>query len=185
MLANQIAQARAIIQQGGVIAYSTDTILGLGCDPTITSAVDRILWLKQRSIEKGLILLVSDIGQLENFSQPLSSAQIKKLSSTHTPTTWLLPKHAKAPSWIVGKHINVAIRLVEHSIAAEICHTSGAIVSSSANFSNYPNAENATQLRNWFGPYLDYVIIGETGTGIPSEIRDLINDERLRTSSKK
>ncbi len=183
MLTNQIAQAQAIVKQGGVIAYSTDTILGLGCDPNNSEAVKRILWLKQRSIEKGLILLVADINELEKYSLPLSKTQIKKILTTHTPTTWLVPKRTSVPYRITGAHDSVAIRLTQHPIATDICQVSGSIVSSSANFSTYLCAENAIQLRNWFGPYLDYVIIGKPGTGVASEIRDLLNDERIRTST--
>ena len=180
MLANQITQAQAIIQQGGVIAYSTDTIIGLGCDPANAGAVERILWLKQRSVDKGLIVLVANIDALQYFSQPLTSTQIEKIGSSHTPTTWLLPKSNQVPSWISGTHDSVAVRLSQHPIATELCHATGALVSSSANISSYPYAENAIQLRNWFGPFLDYVIIGEPGTGLPSEIRDLLNGKRQR-----
>jgi len=180
VLANQIAQAQAIIQQGGVIAYSTDTIIGLGCDPTNSCAVERILWLKQRSLDKGLILLVADIDALEDFSQPLSSTQIEKINSAHSPTTWLLPKNTRVAKWISGMHDSVAMRVSQHPIATALSQATGAIVSSSANFSSYANAENTDQLRNWFGPYLDYVIIGEPGTGMPSEIHDLLSGKQHR-----
>lgn len=182
MLANQLSQATAIIQHGGVIAYSTDTVLGLGCDPNHRNAVERILWLKQRGIEKGLILLVANANAMEKFSQPLSNEQRSTITavSPTTPISWLVPARHSAPAWLTGEHDRVAMRISQHPLTNKLCESVGAIVSTSANFSNYPNADNAQQLRDWFGPYLDYVIIGEAGTGMPSEIRDLIYGKLLR-----
>ncbi len=185
MLANQLSQAATIIQQGGVIAYSTDTVLGLGCDPNNQTAVEKILWLKHRSIEKGLILLIESVHALEGYSEPLSTKQTSEILSTSstTPTTWLLPAQRLTPVWITGAHDRVAIRITQHPIASKLCKILGAVVSTSANFSDYPIAVNAKQLRDWFGPYLDYVIIGTPGTGVPSEIRDLISGKILRRSN--
>lgn len=180
MLANQLSQAAAVIQHGGVVAYSTDTIIGLGCDPYNRSAVECVLWLKQRSIEKGLILLTEGLDGLKDFSQPLTSSQCSKITSTRAPTTWLLPKSSSTPVWITGIHASVAMRVTQHPIASQLCKSTEAIVSTSANFSDYPTATNQQQLKDWFGPHLDYVIIDATGTGLPSEVRDLISGETLR-----
>ena len=180
MLTNQISEAVAIIQHGGVIAYSTDTILGLGCDPNNRSAIKRVLWLKQRSIEKGLILLVENLEALQQFSQPLTATQCADIVSTASATTWLLPAHDSIPKWITGKHDRVAIRITQHPIANQICKAAGAIVSTSANFSNDKQLDKHCDLRSWFGPYLDYVIIGAPGSGFPSEVRDLVSGEILR-----
>ena len=186
MLANQISQAIAIVQQGGVIAYSTETILGLGCDPNNRRAVERLLWLKQRSINKGLVILVASVDALKEHSQPLSPSQYAKITSrlSKAPTTWVLPAHRSTPIWIMGNHGHIAIRITQHTIASKLCASTGAIVSTSANYSDYPTAINSQQLREWFGPYLDYVIIGAPGTGVPSEIRDLVSGEILRQTSK-
>ncbi len=182
VLANQLSQAAAIIQQGGVIAYSTDTILGLGCDPQNRTAVERVLWLKQRGVEKGLILLMEDPAVVEQYSQPLSNQQYAEISSpvSQLPVTWLLPAQHAAPDWITGGQDRVALRITSHPIARGLCARLGAIVSTSANFSNYPVATDARQIRTWFGPHLDYVIIGASGTGAPSEIRDLRSGRILR-----
>ena len=184
MLANQISQAVAIIQHGGIIAYSTETILGLGCDPYNRSACKRLLWLKQRSVEKGLILLVDDIDELTNLSQPLSSTQCSTIASAIvTPTTWLLPAKASIPAWVMGKHNKVAVRITQHPQAQQICKTAGAIVSTSANYATYQPARNQNELRDWFGPHLDYIIMGPSGSGLPSEMRDLISGEIIREGS--
>ncbi len=180
MLANQISQAAAIIQHGGIVAYSTDTIIGLGCDPYNRRAVESVLWLKQRSIEKGLVLLTDGIDGLKDFSQTLTSSQCSKITSIPTPTTWLLPKSSSTPAWLTGIHASVAMRITQHPIASQLCKSTGAIVSTSANFSGYPTATNQQQLKDWFGPHLDFVIIDAAGTGLPSEVRDLISGKTLR-----
>ncbi len=186
MLTNQISQAKSIIKHGGVIAYSTDTILGIGCDPYSCKAVEKILWLKRRAVEKGLILLVADLTALKNISQPLTPSQLDEISSCNptTPTTWLLPAQSSVPKWICGTYDTVAIRITNHPIANKLCEATGVIVSTSANFSDYSTVTDQQQLKDWFGPYLDYVIIGPPGTGLPSEVRDLISGNILRKTGK-
>lgn len=182
MLTNQISQAAVIVKHGGVIAYSTDTILGLGCDPNNRTAIEKILWLKQRSIDEGLILLVDEIDALAQYSQKLDHSQRSTISShcAESPTTWLVPAHASVPPWIMGKHSRVAIRITQHPNANELCKQAGAIVSTSANYSKFNPVSNGDGLWNWFGPHLDFVLIDLPGSGLPSEVRDLISGEILR-----
>ena len=182
MLTNRISQAIEIVRQGGVIVYTTDTVLGLGCDPHNHSATEKILWLKHRSVDKGLILLVASLDEMEKYSQPLSKSQYKKIISTlnNKPTTWLVPASKNTPPWITGKQNSVAIRISQHDITKELCSAVGAIVSTSANISEYPTIENEQQIRSWFGPYIDYVILGSPGTGQPSEICDVVTGKIIR-----
>ena len=179
MLANQVSQAKIILQHGGVIAYSTETILGLGCDPRNKNAVNRLLWLKNRAVVEGLILLVNSSQAMSCFTQPLSAAHISKIESTQN-TTWLIPPHAAIPKWITGKHQSLAVRITNHPIAHSLSAAMDGIVSSSANMSGYKTLCSNKEIKNWFGPHLDYVIIGEPGTGLPSSIRDLITGKKLR-----
>lgn len=140
------------------------------------------MWLKCRGVEKGLIVLAADLDVLQTFSQPLSTSQTTTITSaaTEKPITWLLPAKLSTPDWIRGEHDRVAIRLTRHPVTDELCRSNGAIISTSANLSGYPVATSRGQLRSWFGPYLDYVITAPPGTGVPSEIRDLISGEVLR-----
>ncbi len=179
MFANQIAQATAILRSGGIIAYSTETVLGLGCDPNNENAVNRILWLKNRAVEKGLILIVADIQAMQQHTQALSEAQIKRIASTEN-TTWLVPARTDTPKWIVGKFENLAIRITTHPTALKLCASNQSITSTSANISGYKTLNSRQEIRDWFGPHVDYVIIGKPGTGIPSEIQDLLSGEKLR-----
>jgi len=179
VLANQVSQAITIINHGGVIAYSTETVLGLGCDPSNENAVNRILWLKNRAVENGLILLVANIDAMQKHTQALSETQIKRIVSTMN-TTWLIPPRAETPKWVVGKFKNVAVRITTHTIALKLCTSIQGIISTSANISGYKTLNNRQEIRNWFGPHVDYIIIGEAGTNTPSKIQDLLSGEKLR-----
>ena len=185
MLANRILQAATVIEQGGIIAYSTDTVLGLGCDPDNREAVEKILWLKHRGIEKGLILLTENIAAMQRFTPPLSTAQCRQITASlaGAPTTWVVPAKSTVPVWITGAHDSVALRIPQHPVAGRLCAAAGAIVSTSANVSGYPTATGAGQLRDWFGPHLDYVVTGPAGTGVPSEVRELMGMKVHRHST--
>ena len=179
MLANQVSQANIILQHGGVIAYSTETILGLGCDPKNENSVNRLLWLKNRAIVEGFILLVNNSQAMRSYTQTLSATQISKIESAQN-TTWLIPPHTSIPKWITGKHQSLAVRITKHPIAQQLSAAMDGIVSTSANMSGYKALCTIKEIKNWFGPHLDYVIIGEPGTGLPSSICDLLTGKKLR-----
>ncbi len=182
---HDILQAANILQQGGVIAYATDTVLGLGCDPHNRTAVDKVLWLKQRSPDKGLILLVEDLEAMQQLTGPLSAKQRLEITATdtHSPTTWVVPANDSVPAWITGMHEGVAVRIPQHDVARALCQAGGAIVSTSANLSTHPVATTSRELRDWFGPHLDYVLPGPPGTGVPSEVRALMGAKVYRHGS--
>jgi len=179
VLANLVLQASVILKNGGVIAYSTETVLGLGCDPNNQAAVNRILWLKNRAVENGLIMLVDSIESLQQHSKSLSAEQVASLSTAKN-TTWLIPANDQVPSWVRGKHDKLAVRITQHATAKPLSAATHGIVSTSANISAYKTLANQNEIRDWFGPHVDYIIVGETGSNMPSEIKDLITGEKLR-----
>lgn len=179
MLANQVSQASIILKNGGVIAYSTETVLGLGCDPNNQEAVNRILWLKNRAIENGLIMLVNSIESLQKYTTSLSAEQIASITSANN-TTWLITANNNVPAWLLGKHKKLAMRITLHTTANPLSAATHGIVSTSANVSSYKILENQNEIQNWFGPHIDYIIVGEKGSSVPSEIIDLITGDKLR-----
>ncbi len=181
MLANQVSQAKVILRHGGVVAYSTETVLGLGCDPNNENAVNRILWLKNRAIENGLIILVTNINSLQQYTPTLSDTQVSEIEPAQN-TTWLVPANENAPKWITGRHTSIAIRISHHPVVQQLCNTKNAIVSTSANISAYKTLKNRAEIWNWFGPHVDYVMIDTDaiGSGRSSEIRDLLSGKKLR-----
>ncbi|MFA7387621.1 MAG: Sua5/YciO/YrdC/YwlC family protein [Thiohalobacteraceae bacterium] len=174
--------ARRRLQQGGILAYPTEAVYGLGCDPLNAAAVLRLLELKQRSVDAGLILIAADFVQLERFVQPLSSALRRRvLASWPGPVTWLLPARPEVPAWLRGAHATLAVRVTAHAGSRALCRAfGGALISTSANPRGRPPARTALQVRRYFGDALA-ILPGPLGTGArPSEIRDAVTGETLR-----
>jgi len=155
----------------------------LGCDPLNGDAVLRLLALKQRSVDKGVILIAANYAQIEPFIAPLTAKQRQLLlKSWPGPITWLLPAQTAVPRWIIGNHDKIAIRLTAHPLAKALCETAGqAIVSTSANISQHPPAKTPLTVRRYFHNALDYILTGSLG-GLdkPTAIRDLSTGARLR-----
>lgn len=171
------------IQSGGIVAYPTEAVYGLGCDPRNEQAVRRLLALKRRSIHKGLILIAADFAQLAPFLQPLSRADQAQIAATWPgPYTWLIPARADTPRWLRGRHDTQAVRVTAHPLAAALCWACGhALVSTSANFSGRPPARTALAVRRQLGRNIDALLPGPTGSAMkPTEIRDLRSGHPVR-----
>ena len=159
----QIRAAAKAIKNQGVIAYPTESVFGLGCLPLSEPAVAKLLQLKRRSPEKGLILIASKLEQLEHFTL-LNIEDREKILQQETPTTWLVKKSEHTPEWISGKHKKVAVRVSTHPVVKALCdEVGGAIVSTSANTSTAKAATSALQVRQYFPVELDYYLMGKTG----------------------
>jgi len=180
----QLRQAARCIHHGGIIAYPTESVFGLGCDPLDELAVTEILLLKQRPVEKGLILIASHIAQLLPFVD-INNKQLEKLNSiTPAPTTWLTPASSLAPDWITGKHQKIAVRITQHPIAKKLCQQTGhPLVSTSANVTGKKPAKTLLKTKFYFSDMVDYYVPGSIqGFANPSQIRDLDTDEIIRAS---
>lgn len=175
-----IKHAADILLGGGVIAYPTEGVFGLGCMPDDPEAVVRLLALKQRDPAKGLILIASSRRQLHDWT----AAGAATLPDPHSgrPTTWIVPADTGVPWYITGDHPGVAVRLTTNPTAAALCEAvDSPLVSTSANRAGEPVARNSFILRRKFGSLVDYVVPGECGPASgPSEIRVLGSGEVLR-----
>ena len=181
-----IVQAVHVLQKGGVIAYPTEAVYGLGCDPNNLSAVKKILELKQRKKDKGLILVGASFDQFKNFIQPLEKKIEKKLlESWKDPSaaiTWIVPVNKNISEYIRGTFDTLAIRVSHHPVVKELCEKfSGAIVSTSANIATQEAARTAKEVKQIFADKIDFIIEGETNLNAqPSEIRNALTDEVIR-----
>lgn len=182
----QLSEAARAIQGGGVVAYPTEAVFGLGCDPLNPDAVHRLLALKQRPIDKGLILIAADLAQLVPFIKPLRAEDETLLANTWPgPHTWLLPSRADTPRWLRGRHNSIAVRVTAHPGAAALCRATGhALISTSANPAGSSPARNALRVRQYFSDRLDTILHGPLGTETgPTPIRDLTTKKLIRNSS--
>ncbi len=180
---HRLRLASRILTQGGVIAYPTEAVYGLGCDPWNRDAVLRLLAIKRRALSKGLILIAADLDQLLHFVEPLSAEPMERVvASWPGPNTWLLPARRATPEWLTGRFDTLAVRVTAHPLAAALCRVrGGAIVSTSANQAERAPARTALQVRLAFGDRLDHILVGAcAGARRPSVIRDGATGRVLR-----
>lgn len=179
----RVARAARIVRGGGVIAYPTEAVFGLGCLPCDRRAVTRILALKRRSWRKGLIVIGADLVQLERYAVlPPEPTRSEVLATWPGASTWVLEARRKAPRWVTGGRRSIAVRMTAHPLAAELCRAVGeALVSTSANVSRRPPHRRVLQLRRDLGRGLDYVLAGPLGgLASPTAIRDGRSGRTLR-----
>lgn len=177
------AYALNALNKGEIIAIPTEAVYGLSVDAENLTAVERLLKLKKRDPKKGLILVASDLSQLEPYIKPLPPELADKLNATWPgPFTWLVPAKEDVSPLLRGEHNNIAVRITAHPILSEICSDyEGALVSTSANFEGEQPATTDQQVREYFGEKVAAVVPGALGRHEkPTEIRDALTGELVR-----
>lgn len=186
-----IKRAAEVIWAGGVIAYPTEAVWGLGCDPDNEQACLNLLQIKKRPVEKGMILIAGSMDQISSILAPLSSRQRSALSEAWEQqektgaVTMLVPDPMnKVPWWVKGQHPAVALRVSRHPIVQALCKAyGGPLVSTSANLSGKPPARSRLMVEKQLGRQLDFILPGELGGAkSPSRIIDLETGKTLRAS---
>lgn len=176
-------QAAEQVRDGGVVAYPTEAVYGLGCDPWQENAVQKILDLKHRPRNKGLIVLASSWQACKQHVKALPNDRLQTvLESWPGPCTWLLP-NKDFPPWITGQHNSVAIRVTAHPVAAKLCELAGGLlVSTSANHTHQAPLTTAKAVEQQWPNLLDAIIHAPTGTlKEPTTIRDAISGNKIRS----
>lgn len=178
-----IDQIVKVLKHGGVIAYPTEAVYGLGCRADDRAAVERICALKQRPVDQGLIVLIRDLEQLGDWIAPPDESQLECLQATWPgPVTWLIPATAHCPAWLKGRHPSLAVRQSAHPLCRELCAALDVpLVSTSANRSGEEPARSATEAQAIFGDDVNLIVDAPPGTSeSPSAIFDLQTGNRLR-----
>lgn len=169
---------------GGVIAYPTEGVYGLGCLPDEPAAVLRLLAIKKRDVAKGLILLAAEPAQLKGW---IADADLERLPPRNAaaPVTWITTPGPRANVLITGAHDGIAVRLAGNPVARALCVAARSpLTSTSANLSGRPVAANAWLLRRQFSNLVDFIVPGACGPAHgPSEIRVLATGQTLRAGS--
>lgn len=161
-----IRQAAKVMHEGGVIAYPTEAVWGLGCDPFNETAVNHLLRIKRRPMHKGLILVASSLAQIEPLLANLTPEQYAKVTATWPgPVTWILPDPDNLiPVWVKGNHSAVAVRVSDHYLVKKLCSEFGSmIVSTSANYSDRLPARNKLKVNIHFKSKVAAIVPGELG----------------------
>lgn len=181
---NSLLYCIKMLHNDNVIAYPTESMFGLGCNPNSKKAVKKLLYLKKRSIKKGFILVASDFKQIEMYINKnyLSRKQKNKIFSYWPgPFTFLFPANPKVPYWLTGEFNTVAIRISAHAEIVRLCNAYGkALISTSANISKMTPCFTPKEVFKCFGkdfPLLNGQIGKEKN---PSKIIDITNGNLIR-----
>ncbi|HEY4145761.1 L-threonylcarbamoyladenylate synthase [Pinirhizobacter sp.] len=180
-----VDQAGQLLREGGVLAYPTEAVFGLGCDPRNEAAFARIFELKQRPAGMGVLLIASDFSQVEPYID-LEAVPLPVLDQAWAtwpgPHTWVFPRAKTVPAWIAGTHPGIALRVTAHEPAAALCRAfGGALVSTSANVHGQPAALGTSELEQAFDVGLDGILDAPLG-GLdrPTPIRDALTGAIIR-----
>ena len=180
----QLRRAAHWLRRGGLVAYPTEAVFGLGCDPRHATALRRLLQLKQRNWRKGLILIASEPTQLEPYLEPQpAEVQAKALASWPGATTWLWPARPSASPLLRGQHRTLAVRIPAHPLARALCRALGhPLVSTSANRAGQHPARSALEVRRKLGATPVLILPGEVNWHArPSRIVDLLTQRSVRS----
>ncbi len=179
---DHLRRAVDVLRGGGIVAHATEGVWGLGCDPFDGNAVDRVLKIKGRDADKGLIVAA---GRAEAFAAELEGLDddvaLRVRESWPGAVTWVVPNR-RFPAWITGGRDTVAIRVPGHAQARALAELfGGALVSTSANRSGIEPARTAHAVADALGEAVDFILPGETGSNTgPSRIIDALNGTMLR-----
>ncbi len=185
IILNNFEQSLAALKQQEVIAYPTEGVFGVGCDPDSPEAIQKLLEIKQRPVEKGLILIAASYEQLLPYidESQLEQAHLEQMhASWPGPVTWIVPASNKVTSWVSGQFDSIAVRVTDHPLVQEICNAFGKpITSTSANLTGLAPCMTTEEVKDQLGDKLVAILEGQTGgREKPSEIRDAKTGQVLR-----
>lgn len=164
-----------ILDNGGVIAFVTDTVWGLGCLPTSRTAVEKIYDIKKREAQKPLILMSNEVKNLKPYVKEIN-AKAGELIEKHFPgaLTLVLEKSEMTPDYITSGFDTVGIRVPDNAVFKEICQSASGqvLATTSANLSHEPSAKTYEQAIQYIGGKCDLIIpdFGCSAKGLESTV---------------
>jgi L-threonylcarbamoyladenylate synthase len=170
----RLAQAARVVRAGGVIAYPTEGVFGLGVDPWQAAAVARLTALKGRRAARRYVIVAARLADVEPYVRiPGGAPGCEVRASWPGPVTWILPCTDRVPAWLRGPGETLAVRVTAHPLAVALCNRTGPLVSTSANRAGRPPARDPLSVRHYFHGDIDFLLCGRLGGGAgPTEIRD-------------
>lgn len=204
-ITDSVVQAAQWLKEGQLLAYPTESVWGIGCDPFNEEAVQQLLAIKQRPINKGMIVVTDSAARIALLLESLSDEQRQSIFDSWSITsnagaqqahTWLLPLSQQLtvpiPSWISGAHNSLAVRVIAHPLIKQLCaqvvsplNPYGFIVSTSCNPSGQSPALTLAQAQKYFmdGKFVEQVayLQGDTlSYELPSQIHDALTGQVIR-----
>lgn len=181
-----IKQAAEVFFQGGILAYPTEAVFGLGCDPDNKVAIKQLLALKQRPVNKGLILLASNYSQLLPYINDSAITEEQRfcvLSRWPGAITQILPADKQISPLLCGDFDSIAVRITNHPDVVALCERiNKPIISTSANLSGQAPAITWQQIVEKLNDKVDFIIKSKTsGLLKPSTIINGLTGEVFRS----
>lgn len=156
---NEINEALKVLNEGGIIIYPTDTIWGVGCDATNPDAVKKIYELKQRDDSKALVVLIQEIGQLQNYVAEVPEIAWDIVEFAEDPLTVVYPNAKNLATNLLANDGSVAIRLCSDEFCIKLLQRfKRPLVATSANISGEPSPKNFVEIDERVLNQGDYVV---------------------------
>jgi len=158
----QVEEGIAILKQGGIVAFPTDTVYGLGAWVGNQQAVERVYQVKERPQNIALPLLLAHTSQISEVAEPVPQIAWL-LADNFLPgaLTLVLPRANSVPDIVTARGMTVAVRIPAHPVPVALVEGLGApIIGTSANLSGKPSALTAGDVYSQFGDKIDLVIDG-------------------------
>lgn len=153
-----IKNAVKVLKAGGVILYPTDTVWGIGCDATNAEAVAKVYKIKHRDDSKALICLVDSDARLQRYVRNVPNIAWDLLDLATKPTTIILDGAVNLATNLIAEDGSIAMRITKEPFSKELCYRfQKALVSTSANISGEPPAQNYQDISQELIDSVDYV----------------------------
>ena len=155
---DDIRNAVEVMRKGGVILYPTDTVWGIGCAATNAEAVARVYEIKKRADSKALICLVDSDARLQRYVKKVPNVAWELFDCADKPTTVILDGAVNLAPNLIAEDGSIALRITQEAFSKELCYRfQKAIVSTSANISGEPTAQNYCDISQEIIDAVDYV----------------------------
>ena len=179
----EVEAAAALLRDGGVLAYPTEGVYGLGCDPDNRAAFEKIFAMKRRPPEQGVLLIAADLEQVRDWIGNAPESAFARANAIWPGAhTFIFPRSPRVPEWVAGGHGGIALRVTAHAPSAALCRAfGGPIISTSANRHGEPPARSVADIRAIFGDEPDGVLDAPLG-GLdrPTPITDAVTGAIIR-----
>jgi len=172
-----IAQAVAVLRDGGIIAYPTDTIYGIGCDIMNKKAIEKIYWIERRERNQPFSFICSDLKHISDYAKVSNYAYKTMKRLLPGPYTFVLEGSRLVPKIMLTRRKTAGIRVPNHEICLSLVRELGnPIISTSASTPEGESFLDPSLLHDHYGANIDLVIDGGPVSGNPSSVVSLIDD---------
>lgn len=172
-----IQQAVALVKSGGLIAFPTDTVYGIGVSAFQTDAIERLYLVKGRSVQKAIPILLADAENALRITPPLSP-DVLKLTERFWPgpLTLVLPLLPSLPENL-SPTPTIGLRVPDHPFTRELLRHTGPLAATSANLSGQPSGLTANEVQAQLGRQVDLILDGgESPGGLASTVLNCTED---------